>query len=128
MLSFLDANARQRLLDTLGFHPDEIAKAASSYTEEPLTNGVDSISLQDKHTLTMSKSTEEMVKKALLVGNVEAAVECCFRTGNLADALVLASCGGGDLWAKTQQRYFEEQASQRPFLRTVSAIIRNEVR
>lgn len=124
-----DADARQRLLDTLGFDPEEITKAASSYVEEPLTNGVDSMSLEDKpNTTSMSKSTEEMVKKALLVGNFDAAVECCFRTGNLADALILASCGGADLWTKTQQRYFAEQSAKRPFLGTVSAIIHNQVR
>ena len=68
------------------------------------------------------------MKAALLVGNFEAAVECCFRTGNLADALVLASCGGAELWAKTQERYFEIETKKRPFLSIVSAIIRNKVR
>ena len=120
-----DTNARQQLLDTLGFDPEAIAQAAAAYAENPTVNGVDGISLDDK--LVMSKSTEEIVKKALLVGNFEAAVECCFQTGNLADALVLASCGGPDLWAKAQQRYFESQSTRRPFLSTVSAIIHNQV-
>jgi protein transport protein SEC31 len=44
--------------------------------------------------------------------NFEAAVECCFQTGNLADALVLASCGGPDFEAKTQERYFIEGIAQ----------------
>lgn len=77
---------------------------------------------------TQTKKTEDAVKAALLVGNFEAAVECCFRTGNLADALVLASCGGADLWSKTQERYFEMEAKKRPFLSIVSAVIRNKVR
>jgi protein transport protein SEC31 len=72
--------------------------------------------------------TEDTVKAALIVGNFEAAVECCFRTGNLADALILASCGGAELWSKTQERYFELEAKKRPFLCVVSAIIRNQVR
>jgi protein transport protein SEC31 len=126
--STLETNARQQLLDTLGFDPDGIAKAAADYSEEPTTNGVEPLSLEDKNVTTMSKSTEEMVKKALLVGNFEAAVECCFRTGNLADALILASCGGAELWAKAQQRYFESQSAKLPFLSTVSAIIRHQVR
>ena len=91
-------------------------------------NGVESMSLEEKNTTVMSKATEDMVKKALLVGNFEAAVECCFKTGNLADALVLASCGGADLWTKTQERYFQSQSPKRPFLSVVSAIIRSEVR
>ena len=76
----------------------------------------------------MSKAAEAMVKKALLVGNFEAAVECCFRTGNLADALVLAACGGADLWAKAQDRYFKAESTKRPFLSIVSAIIHSQVR
>lgn len=76
----------------------------------------------------MSTATQEVVKQALLVGNFEAAVDCCFRTGNLADGLVLASCGGADLWTKTQERYFESQSKSRPFLSVVNAVIQNEVR
>ena len=75
----------------------------------------------------MSKDTEDTVKKALVVGNFEAAVECCFQTGNLADALMLASCGGSDLWTKTQQRYFELQSPKRSFLPVVNAVMQQEV-
>jgi protein transport protein SEC31 len=124
-LAYTETNARQHLLDTLGFDPNAIAATAAAYTEDPTTNGVGSMSLEDNHGMT--KATEDVVKKALLVGNFEAAVECCFRTGNLADALVLASCGGADLWTKTQERYFQSQSQKRPFLSTVSAIIRNEL-
>lgn len=124
----VETNARQQLLDTLGFDPDAIAQAAAAYSEAEVTsNGVESLSLHDKHASSMSHSTEEMVKRALLVGNFEAAVDICFRTNNTADALVLASCGGAELWAKAQERYFESQSSKRPFLSTVSAIIRNEL-
>ena len=90
------------------------------------------MSMEDKTTTKLSKqpmplATQEIVKQALLVGNFEAAVDCCFRTGNLADGLVLASCGGADLWTKTQERYFESQSKSRPFLSVVNAIIQNEV-
>lgn len=112
----------------LGFDPNAIAAQAGQYGEDAVANGVDSMSLEDKNTTQMPVATQEMVKKALLVGNFEAAVDCCFRTGNLADALVLASCGGADLWTKTQERYFQSQSPKRPFLSVVNAIIRNEVR
>jgi len=128
MQVIFETDARQQLLDTLGYDPDAISQATLSHGDEPVMNGVSSLSLEDKHASTgMSKSTEEMVKKALLVGNFEAAVECCFKTGNLADALVLASCGGEELWHKTQQRYFDEQSGKRPFLTTVNAVMRNQL-
>ncbi len=46
----------------------------------------------------MSKHAEVTVKEALLVGNFKAAMECCFCSDNLTNALVLALCGGVDLW------------------------------
>lgn len=71
---------------------------------------------------------DAFVKRALLVGNFEAAVESCLASRQLADALLLASCGGAELWEKTRMRYFEIAArSKRPFLDVVSAIITNEL-
>ena len=77
--------------------------------------------------LLQSNEADEVVKAALLVGNFEAAVDCCFKNGNMADALLLASCGGADLWTKTQTRYFEAESQKRPFLPIVSAVIHDEV-
>ncbi len=37
----------------------------------------------------MSMHAKDAVKEALLVGNFEAAVECCLCSGNLINALVL---------------------------------------
>jgi protein transport protein SEC31 len=60
-----------------------------------------------------------------LVGNFEAAVECCFQTGNLA-ALVLASCGGPDFEAKTRAIFYRE-SPKRPNLSIVNAIMHNQL-
>lgn len=38
----------------------------------------------------LSKAAEAVIKRSLLVGNFEAAVQCCMSTGNMADALLLA--------------------------------------
>ncbi len=119
MQVIFEANARQKLLDTLGYDPSSIAAKAAGHQEE--RNGVAHANAD------MSQETQDVVKEALMVGNFEAAVDCCFRTGNLADALVLASCGGADLWGKTQERYFESQAKNRPFLSVVGAIIQNDL-
>ena len=58
---------------------------------------------------------------------VLAAVDCCFRTGNLSDALILASCGGAELWAKSQERFFKMETPKRPFLNIVSGVIMNQL-
>lgn len=38
----------------------------------------------------LSKAAEAVIKRSLLVGNFEAAVQCCMSTGNMADAMLLA--------------------------------------
>ena len=43
------------------------------------------------------------------------AVECCIKSGRMADALILAAYGGSSLWAKTQATYFKKNSS--PFIR-----------
>lgn len=125
MRVIFESNARQQLIKHLGFDAEYIAQVAKEYTEDA-ANGIERMSLEDKRG-SMSRVAENAVKEALLVGNFEAAVECCFRTGNLADALLLASCGGAELWTKTQERYFAVETPKRPFLNIVSAIIRNQL-
>lgn len=122
-----ETNARQELLPHLGFDADEIIAAASRHSEDR-TNGISNGLANDSSDKVscMSSSTQDIVKKTLLVGNYETAVDCCLESGNYADALVLASCGGGDLWAKTMERYFTSETPKRPFLSLVSGIIRNE--
>ena len=120
------SNARQELVKHLGFDAETVAQAAKEYAEATPNGGIPPPPPPGK-AADMSKAAEEAVKNALLVGNFEAAVECCFRTENYADALMLASCGGGELWAKTQQRYFESETEKRPFLSIVSAVLRNQL-
>lgn len=122
MQIIFDPNARQQLLGMLGFDPETIANKANAYSEDDLANGVEKLSVDDKTVGPMARSTEQMVKQAIMVGDFDAAVECCFRMGHMADALLLASYGGGDLWTKTQQRYFEAQVEKRNFLPLVSAV------
>ncbi len=58
----------------------------------------------------MSKHIEDAVKEALLMGNFEATMECCFCSDNLAKALVLASCRDANIWQKAQAHYFAHMA------------------
>lgn len=128
LISFLTClatapNARQQLLDNLGYDPAAIAEAVRSFVDAAQVDAAPS----EQTSGGMSKATEDLVRKSLLVGNFEAAVECCFKSGQLADALILASCGGPELWSKVQQRYLETQSATKPFLSTVNAILHNQV-
>lgn len=140
MQIMFETNAREELLGYLGFDPEKIQVAAMEFSEDgkeddsstlPCNDGSNSATPTDKvvatPSSTMSKRAENTIKDALLVGNFEAAVECCFRCGNLADALVLASCGGAELWQKTQARYFAGEAPRRPFLSLVGAVVHDRL-
>ncbi|DAZ93844.1 TPA: hypothetical protein N0F65_002175, partial [Lagenidium giganteum] len=72
-----------------------------------------------------TQQSESTLMEALLVGNFEVAVNCCLHYNQFADALLLASCGGPELWEKTQRAFFAHQT--RPVMRVVSAIIKNEL-
>jgi protein transport protein SEC31 len=123
-----EENARQELLEHLGFSPSEISQAADNYSDD-LANGIGSMSINEKHnTGAMSPTAQQVVKNAILIGNFEAAIECCFKIGNFADALILASCSGSaEIWSTTQERFFASELSKRPYLSLVSGIMTSQL-
>lgn len=117
-------NSRQELLKHLGYNAEDIAAgAAPAENGGSLPNG-DIASPSDHHA---SPAALESIKKALIVGNFEAAVESCIEAGNFGDALLVASCAGGELWTKTQERYFANESPKRPFLSLLSGIVCNQM-
>jgi len=122
------SNAREQLLQYLGFDPDEINNAAMVFEDsDPAASAAEGVAGLSLGSKTMSKKAEAAVKQSLLVGNFEAAVECCFRSGNMADALMLASVGGAELWAKTQAEFLARETKKRPFLSIVNAIVQGNL-
>lgn len=71
-----------------------------------------------------SAGPEALIKQALLVGNLTAAVECCFKSGRMAEALLLASGGGTTLWTRARDEYLRLQGDA--FLMTVGNIMTND--
>lgn len=133
-----ESNARQQLLEHLRFSTEDIAeqvaKLALSQSDSSLKKTLPTpppppaqaaSSMSGKRTMT--EEAEELVKKALLVGNFEAAVDVSFEAGNFGDALLLASCGGAELWSQTQDRYLEQESNRRPYLAIARAILTNRL-
>jgi hypothetical protein len=120
-----EANARQQLLEHLQFPADEIQEAANVASDDNKKTTIPPA--PPANNKQMSVNAEELVKKSLLVGNFEAAVNVYFESGSYADALLLALCGAAELWSETQERYFTQESPKRPFLSIVSAIIRNKL-
>ncbi|CAE8629816.1 unnamed protein product [Polarella glacialis] len=71
-----------------------------------------------------SAGPEALIKQNLLVGNLTAAVECCFKSGKMAEALLLASGGGTTLWTRAREEYLKLQGDA--FLSTVGNIMTND--
>mmetsp|Transcript_44420 Transcript_44420/g.128550 ORF Transcript_44420/g.128550 Transcript_44420/m.128550 type:complete len:1175 (+) Transcript_44420:84-3608(+) len=71
-----------------------------------------------------SAGPEAIIKQSILVGNLPAAVECCFQSGRMAEALLLASGGGTTLWTRARDEFLRLQADS--FLSTVGNIMTND--
>ena len=70
---------------------------------------------------------DELIKKSLLICNFDAAVQCCLDNNRLADALLLSTCGGEQLWHSTIDTYLRRQMATKPYMPLLSAIIKTEL-
>ena len=62
-------------------------------------------------------------KRAVLVGNFDAAVSYCLSRERFADALLLATCcPDQSIWGRTVDAYFACQ--KRPFMHVVAAVMK----
>lgn len=66
------------------------------------------------------------IKHALFVGNYEGAVDVCLGAGKMADALLIASVGGADLWAKTQKAYVKQNS--KGYMKVLLSIMENDLK
>lgn len=74
--------------------------------------------------ISKEEGVEGIIARALLVGNLQAAVECCLRSNRYADALVLAACGGPDLWSYARETYIKSQGANNPFTTLISKVVK----
>ncbi len=151
-----EQNSREKLLTYLGFNADAIAKEADkpiakqdneeSKAEENVPGNRERAEVADgiQHGKIVTSATApqnrdqskeekeklagKLIKHALLVGKFSAAVKSCLQVDNMADALLLASCGGAELWASTQAEYFERCGGSSGYLGIISAIVNSELR
>jgi len=68
-----------------------------------------------------SQGPEALIRQFLVCGNLLAAVECCFKSGRYAEALLLATSGSPELWAAARDEYLRLKGD--PFLMTVGDIM-----
>lgn len=66
---------------------------------------------------------EDQVTKALMLGNFGKAAELCLKADRMADAFVIANCGGKELMDKVQAAYLLKKKGSTSYLRLLSSVI-----
>lgn len=63
------------------------------------------------------------VTRALVLGQFETAMTICIKEGRIADALIIANCGGKELFDTAQSAYLAQKAQGASYLRLLSSVI-----
>ncbi|KAJ2742257.1 protein transport protein S31 [Coemansia sp. BCRC 34301] len=74
-----------------------------------------------------AEDADGLITRAVLLGDIEAAVALCIEQEQFADALILATCGSAELAARVQQAYFAKRAQQAGYVRLVHAIVTGDL-
>jgi protein transport protein SEC31 len=68
-------------------------------------------------------SVEKNVTKALLLGNFAKATDICLKEGRIADAFLIANCGGQELVDKVQSAYIAQKSGMPSYMRLLGSVI-----
>jgi protein transport protein SEC31 len=67
--------------------------------------------------------SEKQITKALMLGQFEKAMTICLKEDRIADALIIANCGGKELLEKAQSAYLSRKVKGPNYLRLLSSVI-----
>ncbi|TVY85252.1 Protein transport protein SEC31 [Lachnellula suecica] len=66
---------------------------------------------------------EKQITKALMLGQFEKAMTICLKEDRIADALIIANCGGKELLEKAQSVYLSRKSAGPNYLRLLTSVI-----
>lgn len=66
---------------------------------------------------------EKSITKALMLGDFEKATGICLKEGRMADAFMIANCGGKELVDSVQSAYLAQKSGMPSYLRLLSSVI-----
>ncbi|KAG2235682.1 hypothetical protein INT48_008558, partial [Thamnidium elegans] len=148
-------NAREKLMQYLGFERDQVIAAANALLPppnkkentatastlfgnavepevgffgrmEPSASMIETSRPFSFYTAGTSEA-DSLITRALVLGDFESAVNVCLATERFADALMIAMCGGSDLLTRTQNTYFESQTKKFAYLRLLQGIVEDDL-
>ncbi|ORX90873.1 WD40 repeat-like protein [Basidiobolus meristosporus CBS 931.73] len=70
---------------------------------------------------------DQLVTRAITLGDFESAVRICLEEDRLSDALILAVCGGTELLTRTQEAYFKRMSKTTPYIRVLQSVITGDL-
>ncbi|XP_076941595.1 protein transport protein SEC31 homolog B-like isoform X2 [Bidens hawaiensis] len=68
---------------------------------------------------------DDVIQRALVVGDYKEATAQCIAANKMADALVIAQVGGDSLWVTTRDHYLKTSTS--PYLKIVAAMVNSDL-
>jgi protein transport protein SEC31 len=68
-------------------------------------------------------ASEKQITKALMLGQFEKAMTICLKEDRIADALIIANCGGKELLEKAQSAYLSRKTEGPNYLRLLTSVI-----
>ena len=68
-------------------------------------------------------ATEKQITKALMLGQFEKAMTICLKEDRIADAFIIANCGGKELLDKAQSAYLSRKQQGPNYLRLLTSVI-----
>ncbi|KAN0112949.1 hypothetical protein V8E51_005900 [Hyaloscypha variabilis] len=68
-------------------------------------------------------ASEKQITKALMLGQFEKAMNICLKEDRIADALIIANCGGKELLEKAQSAYLSRKTEGPNYLRLLTSVI-----
>ena len=74
-----------------------------------------------------SNEIDQLITRALILGDFESAVNACLLAERYSDALMLAICGGSDLLAHAQKTYISAKSKEYAYLYLLEGIIEEDL-
>jgi protein transport protein SEC31 len=99
---------------------EAVTEEAAAETEEAADPSLEAVATEDLD------DVDTEIKHALFVANYAKAVEICLEADKMADALLIASLGGADLWAKTQKEYVKKNS--KGYMKVLLSIMDNNLK
>lgn len=102
---------------------EEVPQAPSEEVPQALSEEAPQV-VTPPDSVSLSINVDGLITQALLTGDFEGAVELCLHDNRMADSIILAIAGGGELLEKTQRKYFTKSHSK--ITKLISAVVMKE--